>query len=150
VLAIKAVNYRSTLPARRLQLSRLYDFWSIMNLSESVLAARVTDGEYPLHVALERSASSELVAIKLLLELHDLIAIILRNNAGETPLHVACRCVVPFEIVRSFVDHDPSRLFRIATSHHGFECLRRDIFVLSAINHSASFPGHDFSYATFE
>jgi hypothetical protein len=29
----------------------------------------------------------------------------LRNNAGETPLHVASRRGVPFEIAQALVDH---------------------------------------------
>jgi ankyrin repeat protein len=72
---------------------------------ESILVPRTTDGAYPLHVALERGASSDSDVIKMLLEHHDPVTITLRNNAGETPLHLACRCGVPFEIAESLVDH---------------------------------------------
>jgi hypothetical protein len=41
----------------------------------------------------------------MLLKRHDPVTIMLQNNAGETPLHVACRCGVPFESVQSLVHH---------------------------------------------
>jgi ankyrin repeat protein len=71
----------------------------------SLFLPRTTDGAYPLHVALERGASSDTEVIKMLLKRHDPATIMLRNNAGETALHVACRCGVPFEIVQSLVHH---------------------------------------------
>jgi hypothetical protein len=66
---------------------------------ESILVSRTTDGAYPLYVALERGASSVSASevIKLLLKRYDPVISMLQNNAGETPLHVACRCCVPFE-----------------------------------------------------
>jgi ankyrin repeat protein len=72
---------------------------------ESLLVPRTTDGAYPLHVALERGASSDTEVIEMLLERHDPVTMMLRNNVGETPLHATCRCGVPFEIVQSLVDH---------------------------------------------
>jgi ankyrin repeat protein len=71
----------------------------------SILVPRTTDGAYSLHVALERGASSQFEVIKLLLERHDPVTMMLRNNAGETPLHVACRCGVRFAIIQSLVHH---------------------------------------------
>jgi ankyrin repeat protein len=72
---------------------------------QSIFLPRTADGAYSLHVALERGASSDSEVIKMLLERHDPVTIMLRNNVGETPLHVACRCGVPFAIVQSLVHH---------------------------------------------
>jgi ankyrin repeat protein len=51
---------------------------------ESVLLSRTSDGTYPLPVALDH-------VIEFLFNLQDSEAIMFRNSAGETPLHVACR-----------------------------------------------------------
>jgi ankyrin repeat protein len=77
---------------------------------QSLLVPRATDAALALHVALERGASSDTEVVKLLLERQDPVTTTLRNNAGETPLHVACRCGVPFAIVQSLVDRDPSTI----------------------------------------
>jgi ankyrin repeat protein len=71
----------------------------------SLFLPRTADGAYPLHVALERGASSDSNVIKMLLERQDAVIIMLRNIANETALHVACRCGSSFVIVQSLVDH---------------------------------------------
>jgi ankyrin repeat protein len=76
----------------------------------SLSVPRTTDVALALHVALERGASSDTEVVKLLLERQDPVIMTLRNNAGETPLRVACRCGAPFAIVQSLVDQDPSTI----------------------------------------
>jgi ankyrin repeat protein len=56
---------------------------------DALRVARATDGSYPIHVALEHGAS--LAVVDLLVRNQNVDATGLTNNAGETPLHVACR-----------------------------------------------------------
>jgi ankyrin repeat protein len=69
---------------------------------ETLRVARATDESSPLHVALQYGATS--VVIDLLLHNQDPDTTGLTNNAGETPLHVACRCGASFDAVKSVMD----------------------------------------------